>query len=62
MKHKDIIILKKILDYCQQVDDACTMFENDFQRFVELCFANILYQFSILFCKIREYYAHLTMA
>jgi len=35
MKHKDIIILKKILDYCQQVDDACTMFENDFQRFVE---------------------------
>jgi len=26
------------------------------------CFANILYQFSILFCKIREYYAYLTMA
>ena len=35
MKHKDIIILKKILDYCQQVDDACTMFEDDFQWFVE---------------------------
>lgn len=35
MKSKDIIILKKILDYCKQVDDACKMFGNDYQRFAD---------------------------
>ena len=28
MKSKDIIILKKILDYCRQSDEACNMFHN----------------------------------
>ncbi len=31
MKNKDIIILKKILDYCNQVSEACDMFDNSFQ-------------------------------
>lgn len=35
MKSKDTIILKKILDYCRQVDDACAMFDNNYSRFVE---------------------------
>lgn len=28
MKNKDIIILKKILDYCKQVSEACEMLCN----------------------------------
>jgi len=35
MKSKDTIILKKILDYCRQVDDACVMFNNSYQKFEE---------------------------
>ncbi len=27
MKSKDTIILKKILDYCRQIDEACEMFD-----------------------------------
>ena len=27
MKNRDIIILKKILDYCSQVEEACHMFD-----------------------------------
>jgi len=34
MKSKDIIVLKKILDYCNQVDEACAMFSNDYNLFV----------------------------
>ena len=33
MKHKDIIILKKIRDYCNQCEEAVDMFENDFEKF-----------------------------
>lgn len=33
MKNKDVIILKKILDYCTQIEEACNMFENDYERF-----------------------------
>ena len=33
MKNKDVIILEKILDYCNQVDEACEMFGNDFEKF-----------------------------
>lgn len=36
MKSKDIIVLKKILDYCQQLEEACNMFENDFDKFVNV--------------------------
>ena len=36
MKNKDIIILKKILDYCKQVSEACEMFENDYEKFVSV--------------------------
>ena len=33
MKHKDIIILKKIIQYCNDVEEACVMFQNDFEAF-----------------------------
>lgn len=36
MKNKDIIVLQKILDYCQQVEEACTMFDNSFEKFVSI--------------------------
>ena len=36
MKNKDIIILKKILDYCKQVSEACEMFGNDYEKFVSV--------------------------
>ena len=34
MKNRDIIILKKILDYCSQVEEACHMFDNKYDSFV----------------------------
>ena len=36
MKNKDIIILKKILEYCKQVSEACEMFGNDYEKFVNV--------------------------
>lgn len=36
MKNKDIIILQKILDYCKQVKEACTMFDNSYEKFVSV--------------------------
>lgn len=33
MKHKDIIILRKIIEYCDQCNEAVTMFDNDFEKF-----------------------------
>jgi uncharacterized protein with HEPN domain len=36
MKNKDYIVLRKILDYCNQVDEACSMFENDFNKFQQI--------------------------
>lgn len=36
MKSKDIIVLKKILDYCNQVNEACVMFSNDYNKFVSV--------------------------
>jgi len=32
MKNKDIFVLKKILDYCIQLEEACEMFENDYEK------------------------------
>ena len=36
MKSKDVIILSKILDYCRQLDEACDMFDNDYNNFVQI--------------------------
>ncbi len=36
MKNKDIIILQKILDYCRQVEEACAMFDNSYEKFVSV--------------------------
>lgn len=36
MKNKDIIILKKILEYCNQVSEACDMFQNEYDTFVNV--------------------------
>lgn len=35
MKNKDILILKKILDYCAQVSEACDMFDYSYDKFVK---------------------------
>lgn len=36
MKNKDVILLRKILEYCTQIEEACNMFENDYERFVSV--------------------------
>ena len=36
MNRKDFIILKKILSYCVQCEDACKMFENNFDNFCKI--------------------------
>ena len=36
MKNKDIIILKKILKYCSQVSEDCEIFENDYDKFLNV--------------------------
>ena len=35
MKNRDIIVLKKIMDYSRQLEEACAMFDNDYNKFVE---------------------------
>lgn len=30
MKSRDVIILRKILNYCEQLEEACEMFQNDY--------------------------------
>lgn len=35
MKNKDIIVLKKILEYCEQAEEAMQMFNNNYDEFVE---------------------------
>ncbi len=34
MKSKDVIILKKIYEYCIQAEEACEMFGNSYDNFV----------------------------
>ena len=34
MKNRDIIILRKILDYCTQLEEACDMFNHDYNTFI----------------------------
>ena len=36
MRNKDSIILKKILEYCDQVSEACEMFVNDYDKFINI--------------------------
>lgn len=33
MKNRDIIILRKILEYCTQLEEACKMFDSDYNIF-----------------------------
>lgn len=36
MKNKDVVILEKIMDYCNQIDEACDMFGNDYDKFTKV--------------------------
>ena len=36
MRNKDSIILQKILEYCDQVSEACEMFGNDYDKFINI--------------------------
>lgn len=49
MKNKDIIILKKILDYCSQLDEACDMFDNDYNNFIR----NSVFQNACCMCILQ---------
>lgn len=49
MKNKDVIILRKILDYCGQLDEACDMFDNDYDNFVD----NSVFQNACCMCILQ---------
>ena len=49
MKSKDVIILNKILDYCRQLDEACDMFDNDYNNFV----GNSVFQNACCMCILQ---------
>ncbi len=49
MKSKDVIILKKILDYCRQLDEACDMFGNDYNNFI----GNSVFQNACCMCILQ---------
>lgn len=49
MKNKDIIILKKILQYCTEVKEACTMFNNSFDDFCN----NSIFQNATCMCILQ---------
>ena len=49
MKTKDVIILKKILDYCRQLDEACDMFDNDYNNFIR----NSVFQNACCMCILQ---------
>lgn len=49
MKNKDIIILKKILDYCNQVSEACDMFDNSYDKFAN----NSVFQNACCMCILQ---------
>lgn len=48
MKNRDIIVLKKIMDYSRQLEEACAMFDNDYNKFVE----NSVFQSGLQFSMI----------
>lgn len=49
MKSKDVIILGKILDYCKQIDEACDMFNHDYNNFVD----NSVFQNACCMCILQ---------
>ena len=49
MKNRDIIILKKILDYCTQLEEACSMFNNDYNTFIH----NSVFQNACCMCILQ---------
>lgn len=49
MKNRDIIILRKILDYCVQLEEACDMFNNDYNTFVN----NSVFQNACCMCILQ---------
>lgn len=36
MKSKDVIILRKILEYCKQAEEACQMFHNEYEHLLRI--------------------------
>lgn len=49
MKSKDVIVLKKILDYCSQLKEACDMFNNDYNSFA----GNSVFQNACCMCILQ---------
>lgn len=49
MKSKDVIILKKIIDYCNQVDEAIAMFGDDYVKFLN----SSVYQNACCMCVLQ---------
>ncbi|MCI8993209.1 MAG: DUF86 domain-containing protein [Eubacterium sp.] len=49
MKNRDIIILRKILDYCIQLEEACEMFDNDYNIFTN----NSVFQNACCMCILQ---------
>lgn len=49
MKNRDIIILRKILDYCAQLEEACVMFHNDYDTFTN----NSVFQNACCMCILQ---------
>lgn len=56
MRGKDVIILRKILGYCRQLEEACSMFNNDYAAFVN----NSVFQNACCMCilQIGNYVKH----
>ena len=49
MKDKDVIVLKKIIDYCNQVDEACALFNNNYDIFL----SNSVFQNACCMCVLQ---------
>lgn len=49
MRSRDIIILRKILEYCSQLEEACAMFQNDYEIFVD----NSVFQNACCMCILQ---------
>ena len=49
MKSKDYFVLKKIIEYCNQVDEAVNMFGNDFDSFAK----NSVYRNACCMCILQ---------
>ena len=49
MKSKDYFVIKKILEYCNQVNEAVNMFGNDFNSFAK----NSVYRNACCMCILQ---------